>query len=100
MIRRKNHTVIFQWEPFSGALGQEGISYLELTQNIYNLPPHPLEFPIRIVFKGTGQPGYLAVDPSSAINIRFHLSMNNSNNTHIGDSIAIPGGSVSWITQQ
>lgn len=104
-FHRKNRTITMQWEPFTGQLAANGVAYVSLCQTIYNLPPYPMQFPIRMTYNGKARMTYLEVDPSSADGsndqIRFYFSLEGSSNADkvkCGDTIVIPGSAVTWNT--
>lgn len=98
-MRRKNKTVILQWEPFTGCLAASGVAYLTVVQTICNTPPYPVSFPIFITYKGVARITTVEIDPHLPTgNIRFYLNTNrSSDDTHVNDSFTIPASSVSWI---
>lgn len=99
LMRRKNKTVTLQWEPFSGTLSSNGISYLTVTQSICNTPPYPVSDVIPIQYKGVDRMVKITIDPFTKNgNIFFYLNTDGStNNTNIGDSFHIYGGTTTWI---
>jgi hypothetical protein len=97
-MRRKNKTVTFQWEPFSGAIAQSGVAYLTVCQSVCNTPPYPLFFPILLSYKGINQGGVLNIDPCGPTNIKFYLNPDlSTTGITIGDTFMFYGGSVTWI---
>lgn len=98
-MRRKNKTVILQWEPFTGTLSSSGVAFLTVAQSICNTPPYIISIPIYIVYKGIGRTTHITIDPfAKSGNIKFYLNKDgSSSNTTVGDSISVPGGAVSWI---
>lgn len=99
-MRRKNRTVTLQWEPFNGKLTTNGISYLNVTQSICNLPPYIIDIPIYIIYKGEHRVTRIQINPQEP-NIRFYLNTDgSSSNTNVGDNIDILGGAVTWIVYE
>lgn len=100
-MRRKNKTVTLQWEPFSGAVSQSGISNLVVSQSIYNTPPYPLFFPILLSYKGVNRFGLINIDPYGCpANIRFYLNSDaSSTGINSGDAFSVYGSSVTWIVE-
>jgi len=99
-MRRKNKTVTLQWEPFTGAIGQSGISFLTVVQSICNTPPYKISIPIYFQYKGTNRITHIDIDPNSTTgNVFFYLNTDGSTSgITIGDSFSVPAGAVSWIT--
>jgi hypothetical protein len=98
-MRRKNKTITLQWEPFTGALASNGITYLTVAQNISNTPPYVVSFPIYLTYKGTGRITRIEIDPFVKTgNIKFYLNTDGSGtNINTGDNISVAGGAVTWI---
>jgi hypothetical protein len=96
-MRRKNRTVTLQWEPFSGKLTANGIAYLSVPQSVGNLPPYTLNIPIYLEYKGVGRNTHIQITHVEP-NIRFYLNTDgSSSDTVANDSVAVAGGSVTWI---
>lgn len=98
-MRRKNKTVTLQWEPFTGTLTANGVSFLTVCQSICNTPPYPISIPIYIIYKGSGRITHVEIDPfAKSGNIKFYLNTDGSgSDINSGDNISFPGGSISWI---
>jgi hypothetical protein len=98
-MKRKNKIITFQWEPFTGSVGCNGISHIYINQSISNLPPYPISFPIVISYKGERRVTMLQIDPFERLGVfRFYFDVNGSSDKiNIGDSFTIYGGCVSWI---
>lgn len=98
-MRRKNKTVILQWEPFSGSVASTGISYLTVSQSVCNMPPYPIFRPISIQYNGINRMSNINIDPYSKVgNIKFYINSDGSSvNINIGDSFVIYGGSIDYI---
>lgn len=99
IMRRKNKTVTLQWEPFSGNLAANGVSYLTVAQTISNTPPYLISLPIYFKYKSIGRVTHAEIDPhAKSPVIKFYLNTDASSTaTMMGDSISFPGGSISWI---
>jgi hypothetical protein len=99
-MRRKNKTVILQWEPFTGTLSANGVATLTVAQSIANLPAYTITSPIYIQYKSIGRMTRVEINPHAPTgNIFFYLNSDSSaSGTVIGDVVTVPGGSVSWIT--
>lgn len=96
-MRRKNRSVTLQWEGFSGLLGANGISFLWVNQSIPNLPPFPVDIPIRTVVCGKGRVGFFRLDPFSPSPLKMYLDVNDCRLFKCDSAIYIPGGSITWI---
>lgn len=98
-MRRKNKSVILQWEPFSGIMAASGVAYLTAPQSISNTPPYPMSWPIKIQYKNVDRNTSISVDPhATGGNIRFFLNTDSTGtDITIGDSFYIYAGSVDWI---
>lgn len=96
---RNGKTITLQWEPFSGSLAANGITHLDVLQNISNLPQNNATAVTYLVFKGVGRIVTVVVEPVGVNgNIKFYLNTDQSSTgTAIGDAISIPGGTMSWI---
>lgn len=98
-MRRRNDVVNLQHEPFSGELGAKGVNHLEVTQSIGDLPPHPVDIPHRYRLNGVDRIGFIRIDPLDASsNLKFYFDADPRFTTDIGDTVEIPGNSISWIT--
>jgi len=98
-MRRRNDVVNLQHEPFSGELGARGKNHLAVTQSIGDLPPHPIDIPHRYRLNGVDRMGFIRVDPLDASsNLKFYFDMDPRFTTEMGDTVEIPGNSISWIT--
>ena len=64
-MRRKNKTVILQWEPFTGILASSGVSYLTVVQSICNTPPYPVTKSMYLEYKSQGRNTHIIIDPST-----------------------------------
>lgn len=102
-MARNNNQISLQWEPFSGRLTSNGVSFLTVLQSIQWLPQFTLTFPIYLSYKGVGRITTIVVNPSPPSpggNIFFYLNTDQSSSgTAANDQISIPGGSVSWIIE-
>lgn len=98
-MRRKNKTVTLQWEPFTGAIIQNGCSYLKVEQSICNTPPYEISMPISIKYRDINKTTMIKIDPYERNgSIRFYLNMDNSGvNICANDLFYIYGGAISWI---
>lgn len=100
LCRRKNATVTFQWESFSGDIGSNGISHVSVNQTIADLPPYPVEYPIRLIYKSVPAVGYLRINPSGGEQISYFFSIDGTGSgVVVGDHLEVPGGAVSWIVE-
>lgn len=98
-FRRLNGIVDFQWETFSGSLGESGVNFLTVQKQFSGLPSQEEQYLIRIIYKSIPQIGYLIVRPGSPQSILFSLSnTDNGSGNLLGDNILIPAGCVSWIS--
>ena len=99
LMRRKNKTITFQWEPFSAVMAASGVTHISVSQSICNLPSYPLTFPIMIHYKSQRRMTYMEINPHrDRSQIRIYLHANGSaDNVHAGDAIFIPGSTVTWI---
>lgn len=98
-MRRKNKIVTLQFEPFSGQIAANGISYIVVNQTVCNLPDVILEYPIRIIYNGQAITSFLQINPNSSEQIRIYLNISgNGSNVNIGDTIIVNGLAVTWIT--
>lgn len=100
-IVRKSRAVTMMWEGFQGSIAVSGIAYVAAVQTFCNLPPQTLEFPIRLIYKGTGTTGYLQIDPHDCnANVKFYMNIcGTGTGIMAGDFIVVPGGAVQWITR-
>lgn len=102
LMRRKNHVVTLQWEPFSGTIAASGISYLKVNQSICGLPPYSTSVPIYIIYKGIGRITHMGIDPcpdNGTTNLKIYLNTDGSSTGVVtGDAVEIPGGCVTWVT--
>lgn len=98
-LRRKNKVVTMQWEPFTGCITQNGVSYLTVQQSYSNLPAYPVNIPYMLMYKGVNKMSYIQIDPHSTSHVKFYLNIEGTGEgVQIGDSISVPAGCVSWIT--
>ena len=100
-MRRKNKTVILQWEPFTGSMAANGVAFLTIAQSIANTPPYPYTDVIYIQYRGEDRPVKIVVDPNArGSNVRMYLNTNSSTTgVTTGDSFQVYGGSVEWIVE-
>lgn len=100
-MRRKNKTVILQWEPFTGTMAASGVAFLTVAQSISNTPPYPYTAVIYIQYRGEDRPVKIVVDPNArGSNVRMYLNTNSSTTSiTTGDSFQVYGGSVEWIVE-
>jgi hypothetical protein len=98
-MRRKNKTVILQWEPFTGSIAQNGIAFLTVAQSISNTPPYPISLPIYIIYNGVGRITHININPNAKCgNILFYLNTDGSHTgISVNDTFTIPGAAISWI---
>lgn len=98
-MRRKNKTVILQWEPFTGAIAQNGIAFLTVAQTICNTPPYPISLPIYIIYNGVGRITHININPHTKNgNILFYLNTDGSSTgISVNDTFTISGAAISWI---
>lgn len=99
-LRRKNQTVIMQWEPFSCRVNSNGLAYLSINQSIPNLPSTSIMKPIIVEYKGIRTVTYIEVNPAQADGqrIRFALQLSGSGvGVTVGDHVTVFGGTVEWI---
>ena len=101
-MRRKNHVVTLQWEPFSGIISASGINYLTVPQTICNTAPYPIYNTFYLKYKGSVRKGVIKIIPESKKgNIRFYLNEDLSANDILqGDSFKIYSSSISWIVEE
>jgi hypothetical protein len=94
-----NNLVSLQWDAFSGAITQSGISSLIVNQSIGNLPVPKLRQVISICVKGIYKSSYVEIDPSNKdIQIRFYLNLDGTGNgIAANDMVIVPAGCMSWI---
>jgi len=98
-MRRRNDVVTLQHEPFSGVLGAKGANHLAVTQSLADLPPHPVDIPHRYMLNGVGRMGFIRITPLDASsNLKFFFDADPTFTTDIGDTVEIPGNSISWVT--
>lgn len=100
-MRRKNKTVILQWEPFTGSMAASGVAFLTVAQSISNTPPYPYADVIYIQYRGEDRCVKIVVDPNArGSNVRMYLN-SNSSTTGIttGDAFQVYGGSIEWIVE-
>lgn len=97
--RRKNKTVTFQWEPFSGYLAYSGVACINVSQTIGNPPPYIIEYTINITYNGENRVTSLVIDPFDRKHmIKIYLQANKSAlGTALGDKIVVPGSCLQWI---
>lgn len=95
-MRRKNNTVTFQWESFTGATAQAGRAWIDLNQSIANLPPYQVRFPIQILYRGISRMTVVDVDPNDPVQVKFYLALNGEE-INVDENFYIFGGSVTWI---
>jgi hypothetical protein len=97
--RRKNKTVTFQLEPFSGYLAFSGVAYVHISQAIGNPPPYVLEYPISITYNGECRVTSLVIDPFDRKHmIKIFLQGNKSSlGTAMGDQVSVSGSCLQWI---
>lgn len=98
-MRRKNKSVLLQWEPFSGIMAASGVAYLNIPQSISNLPPYPINHSITIRYRDVNRQTYIMIDPHTTNgNIRIFLNEDGTGTgVNIGDSFYVYASSVSWI---
>ncbi len=98
-MRRRNMTVILQWEPFSALMAAAGVAYLTVNQGICNLPPYSITQPVTIEYKGVIRQTFVEIDPTARTgNIRFYLNADGSStDVAVGDAVSIRGGTANWI---
>ena len=98
-MRKTNGVVSLQHEPFEGYIANKGANHLAVTQSLGDLPPHPVHTPYIYELNGLGRVGFIRVDPLDASsNLKFFFDADPSFTTDIGDTVKIPGNSISWIT--
>lgn len=97
IMRRKNRVVTMQWEPFTGVLGCNGVKYLVVNQAICNLPPWPVDLPIRVETACKSRISFMRIDPSDCEQIKIYLHPD-CDCFDMDDCVTVPGGCVSWIT--
>lgn len=98
-IRKKNHTVTLQWEPFQCTVAQNGIASLSVQQTIGQMPMYPMRFNIQISLRGTWITTALIIDPNVSSQIQFLLDISGQGfGINAGDAIIVPASSVTWIT--
>lgn len=98
-MRKRNDVVTLQNEPFSGVLGAKGANHLSMTQSLADLPPHPVDIPHRYTLNGVGRMGFIRITPLDASsNLKFFFDTDPTFTTDIGDTVEIPGNSISWVT--
>ena len=97
IMRRKNRVVTMQWEPFSGVLGCNGVKYLVVNQSICNLPPWPVDLPIRVETACKSRIAFMRIDPCDCEHIKIYLHPDCECFCK-DDCVLVPGGCVSWIT--
>ena len=100
-MRRKNKTVILQWEPFTGTMAASGVAFLTVAQSIANTPPYPYNNVIYIQYRGEDRSVKIIVDPNArGSNVRMYLNTNSSTTgITTGDSFQIYAGSIEWIVE-
>ena len=99
MIRRKNQIVTLQWEPFEGSLGQTGVAALVVNNSISSLPPYPIKLPIVLSYNSVYVASHTLLDPGAATPLMFYLNQTESGSgVSMGDTVKMPGGSMTWIT--
>ena len=101
LMRRKNKTVVLQWESFSGIVGASGIAFLTATQSFSNLPPYSIFSPYVFQHRGGIRVGYVEVEPNGrGGNIKFYLNSDgSSSDVNMGDAFVIYANSVTWIVE-
>jgi len=99
MVRRRNQVVTLQWEPFEGALGQNGVAYLSANNSIPSPPPYPIKLPYVLSYNSEFRSSHLMLDAGAAVPLIFYLDGSESGSgTKMGDTISVPGGNISWVT--
>lgn len=87
------------WEPFNGAIGQNGVDVLIFNQSLGSLPPYPMEFPFSIKYKETWSLSTVRLNPGAKAPLGFYLNAARSGtDVKMGDAVDIPGGSITWWT--
>lgn len=100
VMRRRNHVVTMQWEPFEGSISQAGVGYLSVQQSFSNMPSYPVDIPYRLILRSTSKMAFIRIDPSASIQVKFYLDISGSGgDINMGDSVIIPSSSVNWITE-
>jgi hypothetical protein len=100
-FRRKNKTCTMQWHMFQGTITNNGAAYLSLAQTITNMPDSPMESPIRIIYNGVAQIGFVEINPESPHQIRFYFNISGTGaDTKSQDSVIVLGGSLTWIAKE
>ena len=100
VMRRKNRNVTIQWEPFSGVIKQNGVSYLSVEQGFCNLPEYPIYGFLYIKYNGVGRITFAVVDPCpppKTTILKFYLNADGSStDVNVDDTVEVLGGQLSW----
>lgn len=103
IIKRKDKIITLQWEGFSGKIAGNGIKYVHVAQSIAHLPQYPISKPIVSQYNGDYITSRIEINPHSSPYdgiIKFYLYLNgNQENIRYGDSVHIPGSSITWIIE-
>lgn len=78
-------------------MGANGVAWLSLNQSIGNLPPWPVSDQFNIVYLGGSAISVATIDPSSDSNVKFYLKADKSAVGSMGDTIEMPGGTITWM---
>jgi hypothetical protein len=98
IMRRRNKTIMLQWEPFTCVLTTNGITCLTVCQSISNLPPYKITCPIYIEYKGQLKLTFVTVDPESSKSIKFYLNSDSSTtDVNANDNVVILAGCINWL---
>ena len=102
--RRKNKTIVFQWEPFEGNVGATGVEYLTVTQPLAYVPPYSMYSPIMIRYRDETIVTMASINRESR-NIRFYLTLagqgggDEGNGVLVNDFFHVYGGSMVWVLE-
>mgnify|MGYP000891383619 CR=1 FL=1 len=95
-MRRKNKTVTFQWDEFSGIVAASGICSLQMNQPIPNLPPNNMKFIIAVTHRGENKMGVLNIINNQHFNVAFQFDTKNIP-LQLNDSFSVASSAVQWI---
>lgn len=87
--------ISLSWEPFNGKVAESGAEGLLVSQSIIWLPDYPQEYPMIMYHKGNRENGLLKI--SLGVNYQIQMLFPRGICVRSGDSISVPGSTVSWL---
>jgi len=98
---RKSSAVIMSFQPFSGVIANNGVSYLVVNQTISDMPPYPVSAFCRISYNGIYKSSFVQIDPDSPTQqqIKIYLDITGNPIGNIGDTVSVDSCTVTWFTR-